>query len=116
MEGQPNRQVLARIPFQDQRAEDVLRSEAVQLPKNECGIVMVNVNQQPSAFESWSKRVPERFTAGQHTRVAAVILFMHSTTVNDNGLVWLPVIKLLLNPHAKIHLPSWIIDTVKNIH
>lgn len=114
-DGQPNRQMVARIPFQDQRAEAILRDEATQLPKNECGIVMVNVNQQPSAFGSWSERVPERFTLGQHTRVAAVILFMHSTTATDNGLVWIPIVKLILNPHAKIPLPSWIIDTVDGI-
>ena len=114
-DGQLNRQIVARIPFQDQRAEDILRSEAAQLPKNECGVVMVNVNQQPSAFESWSKRVPERFTPGQHTRVAAVILFMHSTTAADNGRVWIPIVKLILNPHAKIALPSWIIGTVDGI-
>jgi hypothetical protein len=36
-DGQANRQIVARIPFQDQRAEDILRIEARQLPKNECG-------------------------------------------------------------------------------
>jgi hypothetical protein len=114
-DGQPNRQMVVRIPFQDQRAEDILRTEAKQLPRNECSIVMVNVNRQPSAFESWSERVPERFTAGQHTRVAAVVLFMHSTTATANGLVWIPFVKLIANPHARIPLPSWITDTVDGI-
>lgn len=114
--GQPNRQMVARFPFQDQRAEAILRSEASQLPKNECGIVMVNANQQPSAFEYWSQRVPERFATGQHTRVAAMILFMHSTYPIDRGLVWIPIVKLIPNPRARIPLPSWIIDTVDGIH
>jgi hypothetical protein len=113
--GQANRQIVARIPFQDERAQDTLRIEARQLPRNECGIVMVNVNRQPSAFESWSERVPQRFTAGQHTRVAAVILFMHSTIPTANGLAWLPFVRLIANPHARRPLPSWITATVDAI-
>jgi hypothetical protein len=73
---------------------------------------MVNVNRQPSAFESWSGRVPQRFTAGQHIRVAAVILFMHSTVPATDGLAWLPFVRLIPNPHACTPLPAWIADTV----
>jgi hypothetical protein len=113
--GQPNRQIVARIPFRDERAEDILRTEAKQLPNKECGIVMVNVNRQPSAFESWTERVPERFTPRQYTRVAAVILFMHSTSSTEAGLVWRPFVKLIANPHAIVPLPSWITETIDRI-
>jgi hypothetical protein len=108
----PNRQLIARVPFADERAEDILRREARQLPKNECGLLMANVNSQPSAFESWGKRVPERFQGGQHTRVAGVILFMHATTASERGLVWVPYVKLIANPSAAVPLPAWIPERV----
>lgn len=49
--GQPNRQIVIRVPFADQRAEAILSAEARQLPKNEPGLVMVDVARQPTAFE-----------------------------------------------------------------
>jgi hypothetical protein len=113
--GRPNRQLVGRVPFADERAEDILRREARQLPKNECGLLMANVNSQPSAFESWGKRVPERFRGGQHTRVAAVILFMHATTGSEHGLVWVPYVKLIPNPYAAAPLPTWITERVAGI-
>ncbi len=113
--GGPNRQLIARVPFADERAEVILRREAKQLPGDECGLLMVNVNSQPSAFESWSKRVPERFEGDQHTRVAGVLLFMHATTLSDRGLVWVPHVRLIPNPHAAVPLPSWIVDRVSRI-
>jgi len=113
--GRPNRQLIARVPFVDERAEDILHHEARQLPRNECGLVMVNVNLQPSAFESWSERIPERFTPVQHTRVAAVILFMHATSPSEHGLIWVPYVKLIPNPYAAVPIPSWIKERVTSI-
>lgn len=111
--GSPNRQLLARVPFADERAEEIIKREARQLPKDECGLVMVNVNSQPTAFESWAQRVPERFTATQHTRVAGVILFMHSTSPTEQGLAWLPYLKLIENPNAATRLPAWVPEGVE---
>jgi hypothetical protein len=110
-----HRQIVARIPFRDERAEDILKTKARQLPSNECGILMVNVNRQPSAFESWTDQIPKRFTTRQHTRIAAVILFMHSTIPTETGLAWIPFVKLISNPHATAPLPSWITETVDRI-
>jgi hypothetical protein len=113
--GQPNRQIVLRIPFADERAEDILAREAKQLPRGQCGLLMVNVNSQPGAFESWGKRVPQRFTPGQHTRIAGVTLFMHATYLTEQGLMWLPFVKLITNPHAVIPLPGWIASTIDEI-
>jgi hypothetical protein len=113
--GQSNRQIVLRIPFADERAEDILAREARQLPKDECGLLMVNVNSQPGAFESWGERVPQRFTPRQHTRVAGVILFMHATYPTEQGLIWSPFVKLIANPHAVVQLPAWITSTIDEI-
>ena len=104
----PNRQAIIRVPFRDERAEDVLANEAKQLPKNECGLVMVNVNLQPTAFEHWSKRIPERFASGNHTRVAGVLLFMHATQASTRGLVWFPHVRFMPNPHARVPIAPWV--------
>ncbi|MGO9591547.1 MAG: hypothetical protein ACLP3K_16075 [Candidatus Acidiferrales bacterium] len=112
---QPNRQIVVRAPFADQRAEDILTAEARQLPRDESGLVMVDVSRQPTAFESWAELVPRRFTPVQHTRVGGVLLFMTATTVTQQGLTWLPYMKLIPNPHARISLPAWIAEVVQEI-
>lgn len=47
-EGGPNRQVIVRVPFADQRAEVVLTAEARQLRKDMPGLIMVGFRHQPS--------------------------------------------------------------------
>jgi len=111
--GQPNRQILVRAPFADQRAEDILIAEAKQLPKDESGLVMVDVTRQPTAFESWPELVSLRFTPAQHTRVGGVLLFMTATTLATQGMTWLPYLKLIPNPHASTPLPAWITKVVE---
>lgn len=111
---QPNRQIVIRAPFADQRAEDILAAKAKQLPSNECGLVMVDVTKQPTAFESWAKRIPQRFTPQQHTRVSGVLLFSAAMHITQQGPMWLTSLKLIPNPHARI-LPVWITDTVDEI-
>lgn len=111
--GQPNRQIVVRTPFADQRAEDILTAEAKQLPKNESGLVMVEVTRQPTAFDSWAKLVPRRFTPAQHTRVGAVLLFSTAVMPTKQGLTWLGNMKLIPNPHAQPSLPGWITEVVE---
>ena len=112
---QPERHIVVRVPFADERAEQILATEAKQLPKNESALVMVDVTRQQTAFVSWPKLVPHRFTPRQHTRVGGVLLFATSTWVTQHGPMWLPSLKLIPNPHAKISLPVWITEVVKEI-
>lgn len=114
-DGQPNRQVIVRMPFSDRRAEDVLAAEASQLPKDTPGLIMVDVRHQPTAFSSWPTLVPRRFTPFMHTRVGAVILFMHGIRLTDTGLALLPHLKMIENPHAHLPLPPWIKETVEQL-
>jgi hypothetical protein len=111
--GQPNRQIVVRLPFADQRAEDILKAEARQLPKDASGLVMVDVRGQPTAFESWAQLVPRRFTPAQHTRVGGVLLFMTAITGTAQGVKWLPYLKLIPNLHARIALPAWVGEVVE---
>ena len=111
--GQATKQVLARMPFSDQRAEDVINSEAQQLPTGTPGLIMVEVTAQPTALSSWEALAKRRFTPTQHTRVGGIILFMHATQPTEQGLAFLPHVKLITNPHARLPLPQWISDAVE---
>jgi len=111
--GQPNRQIVVRAPFADQRAEAILSAEARQLPQNEAGLVMVDVAEQPTAFKSWAELIPRRFQPVQHTRVGGVLLFMTATTITPDGMMFLPYLKLISNPHAHIPVLSWITTVVE---
>lgn len=108
-----NRQIVVRVPFADERAEDILAVEARQLPKDESGVVMVDATRQRTAFSSWPIRIPERFTPVQHTRVAGVILFAFATMLTSEGLAWVPSVALLSNPHAKKPLAGWIVESIE---
>jgi hypothetical protein len=108
-----NRQIVVRIPFADERAEDILAVEARQLPKHESGVVMVDATRQRTAFSSWPARIPERFTPKQHTRVAGVILFAFATTATSEGLAWLPSVALMSNPYAEKPLTGWIVESIE---
>jgi len=109
-----NRQIVVRVPFADERAEDILAVEARQLPKQESGVVMVDATRQRMAFSSWPGRIPQRFTPVQHTRVAGVILFAFATIPTSEGLAWLPSVVLLSNPHATKPLAGWIIESIES--
>ena len=109
----PSRQVIVRMPFSDERAEEILNAEARQLPRDTAGLIMVDVARQPTAFSSWEALALRRFTPTQHTRVGGIVLFMYATQPTDQGLALLPHVKLIRNPHARIPLPDWIIETVE---
>jgi hypothetical protein len=112
--GQPSRQIVVRAPFADQRAEVILSAKARQLPKDESGLVMVDVSAQPTALDSWARLVPRRFTPVQHTRIGGVSLFMTATMLAAQGVMWLPLVKLIVNPHARVSLPGWIAAAVED--
>jgi hypothetical protein len=112
---QPNRQIVLRAPFADQRAEDILSAEARQLPKDESGLVMVDTTRQPTAFDSWAELIPLRFTHNRYTRVGGVLLFTTPTTITQQGLMWLPYMRMISNTHARIPLPAWITEVVQDI-
>lgn len=107
-----SRQVAVRAPFADQRAEAILTAKAKQLPRQESGLVMVDVGGQPTAIDSWPKLIPPRFTTSQHTRVSGVLLFMTGITLTKEGLRGLTYLKLVPNPHARFGLASWITELV----
>ncbi len=116
LDGIPAR-ILVSIPFADERAEQFLKSEAKQLPRECPGLVMVEMAQEWSGFRSWVPLLRRRFQRMIHTRVGAVCLFSISSMPTHEGgqlkLTWLPHTKVLANPYARNRLPSWITEVLK---
>lgn len=73
--GGPHHQVLVRTPFTDERAEEILRDEARQLPEKGVGLIMVDVTYASGSFQAWESPIGRRFQPTIHTGVSAVCLF-----------------------------------------
>jgi hypothetical protein len=113
-EDEPKRHVLARVPYSDKRAEAFLHNEAAQLPKDHAGMIMVDVSGEPTAFSSWGAILARRFQPGIHTRVSGVCLFAPQLLPVGNSLIWIPRVQLHINPNARLTLPCWITDSLKD--
>jgi hypothetical protein len=110
--GGPHHQVSVRIPFTDDRAEEILKTEAKQLPKDGSGLVMINVSPSPKETPVWVSLVERRFQPKIHTRVSGVCVFSGGMVPVRNQYDWLLQTKLLLNQHAQIQLPDWIKNAI----
>jgi len=106
--GGPHHQVLVRIPFTDERADEILREEKRQLPKDGPGLLMIDVANASGAFESWSGLIQRRLQPRINTRISGVCLFEGSMVPTEKGYDWLLRTTLVTNPHARFHLPNWI--------
>jgi hypothetical protein len=111
--GGPNHKVSVQIPFTDERAEEILRKEAKQLPKDGIGLVMINASGGAGRFQPWASLISKRLQPKIHTRVSGVCLFEGSMVPNGPQYDWLVQTKLVVNDHAGFQLPSWIQATIK---
>jgi hypothetical protein len=103
-----HRHILVRWPFTDMRAEAILTAEAKQLPTDAAGVVMIQTSGAVGAMNAWRTLIQRRLQPTMHTRVSAVCLFTSAIRASENGEVWRPECKIILNPHARFPLPSWI--------
>jgi hypothetical protein len=108
----PHHKISVQIPFTDDRAEEILRTEARQLPKNEIGLVMINASGGAGSFDVWASLIGKRLRPDIHTRVSGVCLFEGSMVPNSYRYDWLIQTKLIVNKYARSQLPSWIQDRI----
>jgi hypothetical protein len=102
------RHIVVRWPFTDVRAEETLRIEARQLPKDSPGLVMIQTTGATGAMKAWRGLIERRLQPNLHTRVSAVCLISSGLYNAPGGERWAPKTKLILNPFAHFSLPSWI--------
>src|SRR5262249_31981590 len=109
--GEPARHVTVRVPYSDQRAEGFIASEARQLPTDAAGLIMIDSANVPGGFQVWEALIARRFQPAIHTRVGGIGLVAGRAKVTDTGLAVFYQAKLIMNPNAKIPLPTWIVET-----
>jgi hypothetical protein len=109
---EPDRHLLVRMPFSDERAAEFLHDEARQLPRDAPGLIMINVGEAPGAFIQWEPLIQRRFQPTINTRVSGVCLFSSGVVLTPDGGACPSQTKLLINPHAKVPLPPWVVETV----
>jgi hypothetical protein len=106
--GTPHHQVAVRIPFSDKRAEEFLRSEAKQLPKEGPGLVMICGPTSPNELKVWTELIQRRLQPKINTRIAGVCLFSGGMEPVGKKYGWLLRTTLIINPHARVPLPKWV--------
>jgi len=102
------RHIVARVPYADKRADKFLADEAAQLPRDYPGLIMVDTSVEPTAFTSWAPILSRRFQPNIHTRVSGLCLFAPQLLPMRDELLWVPQVRLHVNPHAKLALPQWL--------
>jgi len=104
---EPRRHIVVRVPYADKRADKFLADEARQLPKGHPGLIMVDASGEPTAFASWAPIVKRRFQPNVHTRVSGLCLFAPQLLPLGDQLLWIPQVRLHINPYARLALPQW---------
>ncbi len=111
----PEKHIVVRMAYADERAEEFVRDEARQLPRDAPGLIMVQTSGAPGAFKSWAPLISRRFQPTIHTRVSAVCLFSPGMITTAGGEMWAVDVRLLANPHARFVLPAPIADALRDI-
>jgi hypothetical protein len=109
---EPDRHLLVRMPFSDERAAEFVDQEARQLPRDAPGLIMIDAGAAAGAFREWEPLIRRRFQPTLNTRVGGVCLFSSGVVVAPGGGTCPSQTKLLVNPHAKIPLPPWVAETI----
>jgi hypothetical protein len=86
---EPHRHISVRMAYADDRAEEFLRKEAKQLPKDWPGLIMVQMAGAPGGIVSWDPIIKRRFQPTIHTRVSAVCLFHSDHELTGDGEAWI---------------------------
>ena len=73
---------------------------------------MVQVSRATGAFRSWDHLLQRRLQPNIHTRVSGVCMFRGGLEPVDGGEAWVPEVKLVVNPHARLAMPPWIAEAM----
>ena len=107
-----HRHICARLAFSDHRAEEFLRGEARQLPKDYPGLIMIQVSHAPGAMRTWEKVLRRRLQPNQHRRVSGVCLFCSGLFPTETGDDYLDETQMIANDYASLALPAWVSNAI----
>jgi hypothetical protein len=107
------RHIAVRLGFSDDRADAFLRAEARQLPKDAPGLIMIQTAATVGGFRTWIPLLERRLQPTIHTRVSAISLFESSIAPTGPSIGWRPEARTLLNAHARLQAPPWIVSNLE---
>ncbi len=95
----------------DTAAQEILKREAAQLPREGPGIVWLDVSTIVGGIDEWVPLIQRRFQPSINRRISAVVLF--STVIGSGGLktTW----QLLSNPNARTPIPLAELEVIRTI-
>jgi hypothetical protein len=113
-DGNESRCIAVRWPFTDARARGFLDTEAKQLPTDAPGLIMIQTSGAIGAMKAWRSLIENSFQPTIRTRVSAVCLFSAAQRSTPEGAIWQPLTKLVINPHGRHALPTWISEQLQH--
>jgi hypothetical protein len=107
------RRIARRFPITDTRGAKFARKAAEQLPTYAPGLIMIQTGTL-NAMRTWRSLIENIFQQKKHTRVSAVCLFSGAQRRTPEGAIWEAQTKLVINPHARLALPTWISEQLRH--
>jgi hypothetical protein len=103
--GVPQRHVIVRLAYSDNRADAFLKSEARQLSKEAPGLIVLETTETRGSEQEWIEVFARRLHPGQHTRVGGILLISGGIETTPGGAIWKQRSLGVVNTNAAIPLP-----------
>jgi hypothetical protein len=102
--GENRAQLSVRVPYTDVRGQQVIDTEARQLPKEGPGLICIGTEHG----KYWQSLIERSFSPTIRRRISGVLLFQTGTLLGEHGLEIQTAARLLSNPYARVPLPPWL--------
>ena len=106
--GKVNKRGTSQIGISDKSAQNVLETEADQLPREPGGVVVLDISSVIGGIAEWAPLIKRRFQPNINKRIRAVVL-------QSQALGGEVSVELLINPHARTPLSAQAIESMKTI-
>ena len=109
--GETRSVVCVRVPYTDARAQQVIDTEASQLPKEGPGLICILTHHE----KYWKSLIERSFNPTIRRRISGVLLFETGITLGTHGIEMQTAGRLLMNPHARTPLPPWLVESINRL-
>lgn len=101
----------ACMAISDRSAQEMLETEAAQLPRSHPGIVFLDVSSMIGSHAEWHHLIQRRLQPNINTRISGVLLFQTRLYHEGPGTEG----SLILNPYARNPLPAPVIPLLQGL-
>jgi hypothetical protein len=104
IEGDKRAMIVVRVPYTDERAQQVIDAEARQLPKRGPGLIFVFT----TYGKYWRGLIERSYSPSIRRRISGAVLFHNSIAIGVRGLRLATAGRLVSNAHARTPIPDWL--------